>query len=509
MPSRHEPLVEQASGALRVVVASAGLNANTPPHNNKQRTIGARMENSPMATVTYLEQSFLAPFWQDVIDFNAALIPVPLGAVSGSLGGFAFENVDGTYTVFLGDDIAVGNVSPISGTVQAIVRRSSLDPFGFNYAVITDPLSATGVPLSATALYEAFRGGGTELFASVLSGGDTVEIHSPASLGALAQSPLIETYGDDDVVFGSIYADTIYAGGGDDEVHGDRGDDTIYGEGGNDQLFGGRGADAILGQEGNDYVSGGDGADLIAGGPGQDGLHGNDGDDEIHGNSGNDDIYGEDGDDTIYGEDGNDEIFGGSGRDEIFGGDGDDYIEGGDHVDRIEGGRGADELRGNDGSDTIYGNGGDDLIFGGALDDNLYGGDGNDYIAGGDGGDFIEGGDDRDILIGGQGIDEISGGGAQDHIFGGDGRDYLRGNDGDDLIYGEDGDDLIWGGNDNDEIWGGAGFDNAFYNRPLAAYDVEIIDDGSVWITDLVGNGGADHLRGIERIVFADDVIDL
>lgn len=146
-----------------------------------------------MATVTYHPQSFLFPFWQNVIDFNASLISIPLGTVSGTLSGFAFENVDGTYTIFLGTDIVVGENAPISGTVTEIVRRSTLDPFGVHYADITGSFPATGV-------YEAFRGGGTEFFASVLSGGDLVEIDSPASLGPLAQSPLIETYQGNDFV---------------------------------------------------------------------------------------------------------------------------------------------------------------------------------------------------------------------------------------------------------------------------------------------------------------------
>ena len=37
-----------------------------------------------MATVTYFEQSFVSLFWQNVIDPNAALIPVPLGTVSAA-----------------------------------------------------------------------------------------------------------------------------------------------------------------------------------------------------------------------------------------------------------------------------------------------------------------------------------------------------------------------------------------------------------------------------------------
>ena len=166
-----------------------------------------------MATATYLEQSFLAPFWQHVIDVNAALIPVPLGTVSGSLSGFAFENVGGTYTVFLGTDIVVGDSGPISGTVTQIVRRSNLDPSGTIHAVISGSYSATD-------LHAAFLGGGAALFGSIFSGDDTVDILSPASLGALAQSPLIETYGGNDVVSGSIHADTVYAGAGNDRGRG-------------------------------------------------------------------------------------------------------------------------------------------------------------------------------------------------------------------------------------------------------------------------------------------------
>ena len=283
-----------------------------------------------MATVTYHPQSFLFPFWQNVIDFNASLIPIPLGMVSGTLSGFAFENVDGTYTIFLGTDIVVGENAPISGTVTEIVRRSTLDPFGVHYADITGSFPATGV-------YEAFRGGGTEFFASVLSGSDFVEIDSPASLGPLAQSPLIETYQGNDFVSGSIYADTIHAGGGDDTVDGEHGDDTIYGEGGSDILFGNRGDDTLFGGDGNDILIGDSGRDVIRGQEGADIVSGGDGVDLISGGLGNDELHGDGGGDIIWGD---------NGRDTIYGGDGDDHIEGGDGIDRIQGGGGGDELLG-------------------------------------------------------------------------------------------------------------------------------------------------------------------
>ena len=270
-----------------------------------------------MPNVTYYEHSFLVPFWQNVVDWNAALIAVPLGTVSGSLSGFAFENVGGTYTVFLGTDIVVGEGAPISGTVTAIVHRTSLDAFGTIDAIISGSFAATDV-------YQAYRVGGDEFFSSVFSGGDTVDILSPASLGPLAQSPLIETHGGDDIVSGSIWADTIYAGGGNDEVHGDRGNDTIYGEDGNDTIYGGRGGDVISGGDGHDWIEGGDGVDEIDGGWGYDFLFGDDGIDTIHGNGGFDHLYGGDGGDELFGGDGDDWIYGDNGNDTIEGGDGED-----------------------------------------------------------------------------------------------------------------------------------------------------------------------------------------
>ena len=166
---------------------------------------------------------------------------------------------------------------------------------------------------------------------------------------------------------------------------------------------------------------------------------------------------------------------------------------------------------GEDGSDDLYGGSGDDDLLGVTAATDIRRG----------GRRLHRGRRRRRPLIGEQGADEIWGGGGIDRIFGGDGysfdtdihpaRDYLHGGDGDDEIYGEGGDDLIWGGNDDDTIDGGVGFDTAFFNRPLSAYDVEINDDGSVDVTDLVGDGGTDHLTHIERLVFGngDDVIDL
>ena len=71
-----------------------------------------------MATAHYYQQSFDLPFWQHIVDFNATLIEIPLGLLSATHSGFAFENVDGTYTVFVGTDIVMGAAGPVSGTVD-------------------------------------------------------------------------------------------------------------------------------------------------------------------------------------------------------------------------------------------------------------------------------------------------------------------------------------------------------------------------------------------------------
>src|SRR5262245_28627743 len=366
------------------------------PTRTRRRTIDARMEESPMPSAHYYEQSFYVSAWQNIVDVNAELIIIPLNGLSPDLEGFAFENADGTFTAWLGEDVALGWPEGIvSGTVQVVFRLSSLDNL--------DPentIARVSGLYNAIDVYNAYRSGGDAFFLNLFGGDVHVEIDSPASLGPLAQSPLIETYGGDDVVSGSIWADTIYAGGGNDEVHGDRGDDTIYGEDGNDTIYGGRGRDVISGGDGHDWIEGGDGVDEIEGGWGYDFLFGDDGIDTIHGNGGFDHLYGGDGGDELFGGDGDDWIYGDNGNDTIEGGDGEDHIEGALH------------------------------------DDNLYGGGGVDTIEGGDGDDTIEGGGDHDHITGGQGRDQISGGDGADRIWGDEGNDELRGNDGDDVMYG-------------------------------------------------------------------------
>jgi Ca2+-binding RTX toxin-like protein len=313
-----------------------------------------------MAGVRYFEQSFFELFWQDVVDFNAELIEIPQGTLSANLNGFAFENVDGTYTVFLGDDVTFNDRGLPSGGVTDILRLSSIA----QAPTIGTTLTTVEGEFSAISAHQAYRAGGTEFFQYLFDGSDSLGFEAPASLGALGQSPLIETYDDDDVIDGSLHADTIFAGAGDDAVNGRGGNDEIHGGAGFDDLFGGRGVDFLDG--------GGD-------------------NDRLYGNGGDDVIDGGEGIDTIRGGDGNDIILGGAGAfiDSLRGGNGNDTLSGGGGADTLRGGNGADTIDGGAGGDFIFGQNGNDTIFGGGGNDTIRGGNGNDDIDGGPGFDTV------------------------------------------------------------------------------------------------------------------------
>jgi Ca2+-binding RTX toxin-like protein len=345
-----------------------------------------------MPTAHYYEQSFYEFPWQYVVDVNSPLTIIPLNLLSPDLEGFAFENVDGTHTVWLGEDVALGWPDGIvSGTVQVVFRLSSLDSLDLD-----NTIARVSGSYNAIDIYNAYHSGG-DAFLLTLFGGDVhFEIDSPASLGALGQSPPIETYYGDDVVFGSIYADTIIAGQGDDEVHGDRGNDTIHGYAGRDYLYGGRGRDDIFGGAGNDVIEGGDGADWIEGDEGHDSIQGNGGDDTILGGSDDDTIHGGTGSDHLMGGDGGDHLSGGqdSAADTLEGGDGNDVLLGGGGADVLRGGASAggsnlDILDGGDGSDLLYGDDGTDLIVAGRGDDVIFNGHGDDNVHGDAGFDTV------------------------------------------------------------------------------------------------------------------------
>jgi VCBS repeat-containing protein len=181
-----------------------------------------------------------------------------------------------------------------------------------------------------------------------------------------------------------------------------------------------------------------------------------------------------------------------NGDDTINGLGGDDTINGGNGDDTINGGGGDDDIDGGNGDDDIDGGGGDDDIEGGNGDDDIEGGSGEDEIDGGNGNDTIDGGDDDDIIYGGNGSDDLNGGGGNDTLIGENGNDNLTGGAGDDIIDGNN------------------GFDTAYFSGPIGEYSF-FSAGGYLHVVHLGGAGadGHDQLKRVERLVFADRVINI
>ena len=125
-------------------------------------------------------------------------------------------------------------------------------------------------------------------------------------------------------------------------------------------------------------------------------------------------------------------------------------------------------------------------------EDTTYGTNGNDILSGGNGKDTIYGLDGDDIISGGNGVD---------NLFGGEGNDQLTG---------DNGADNLTGGGDDDIIDGLSGFDTAYYSGNIEEYNflfaagyLHIIHNGGA------GADGHDQVRNVERLVFADRVIEI
>ncbi|HEX8125320.1 MAG TPA: Ig-like domain-containing protein, partial [Allosphingosinicella sp.] len=115
-----------------------------------------------------------------------------------------------------------------------------------------------------------------------------------------------------------------------------------------------------------------------------------------------------------------------------------------------------------------------------------------------------------EIIKGTNGSDVINGGSGDDFIQGRAGGDFLDGGDGNDQLQGNEGDDYIRGGAGNDFIHGGTGTDSAIYSGSVKDYTFR--RNGEEFFVNHVGGSmidGYDRLISIERLVFADAVIDL
>ena len=119
-----------------------------------------------------------------------------------------------------------------------------------------------------------------------------------------------------------------------------------------------------------------------------------------------------------------------------------------------------------------------------------------------------------DILKGSSGDDVIFGGSGDDFLQGRAGNDILDGGEGNDQIHGDAGDDHLRGGAGNDTISGGIhatdGVDTAYYTGSITEYSHTFNGD-NLYLNHVRGTriDGNDSLKHVERLVFADAIIDL
>jgi VCBS repeat-containing protein len=116
----------------------------------------------------------------------------------------------------------------------------------------------------------------------------------------------------------------------------------------------------------------------------------------------------------------------------------------------------------------------------------------------------------NDVIDGGNGADRIFGGDGDDIIYGGNGGDTLDGGTGNDTLYGQNGSDNLYGGEGDDLIDGNLGFDVVYYSGLIQEYTF-LATAGFLHIIHQGGAGldGHDRVTEVERLVFADRIIDI
>ena len=278
-----------------------------------------------------------------------------------------------------------------------------------------------------------------------------------------------------DVLVGTLAADSLSGAAGDDTITGSDGDDTIQGQTGHDYLEGNNGADVLIGGPGFDRIYGGNGNDTYRWATG-------DGDDQLSDST------------TEYSAGTVNRLEFGPGilptqvdlvasgtslsfvvRDSVGQAQGTITIaswysivsgsiyhreawkivfaDGTEWNGRTMATPGADTFTGSPEADVFQGAAGNDTANGAAGNDTLQGGTGIDILSGGDGDDTLSGDDDNDTLYGGTGNDDLAGGLGSDQLHGEDGNDSLRGGLGNDFLYGGNGSDTYeWWPGDGDDV---------------------------------------------------------
>lgn len=102
---------------------------------------------------------------------------------------------------------------------------------------------------------------------------DGIDVSGWGTNGAgLTNGYIVLTHHGSDVIIGSAYDDSLFAGDGDDTVEGGAGADRIFGGRGKDVLNAGDGDDDVYGNHGDDYINAGANINRVDGGTGFDTL---------------------------------------------------------------------------------------------------------------------------------------------------------------------------------------------------------------------------------------------
>ena len=325
-----------------------------------------------------------------------------------------------------------------------------------------------------------------------------------------------------DILKGSILANTINGLDGDDKI--------IAGTGKTNDIFdGGVGIDTISYEQATVAVTVnlsntaaqntiGSGRDTLTS---FENLTGSKYNDILTGSIENNTIIGGAGNDVINGNGGNDIIDGGAGNDILNGGDGSDTLsyETATAAIKVSLSSTLAQATGGSGSDTISNF---ENLTGSKYNDTLTGNDNDNTILGGLGNDIIEGGLGNDTLIGGDGIDtlsyalssssvtvDLSNEYAQDtigartdtitgfeNLTGSNYDDTLKGNTLNNIILAGLGNDILNGGLGNDTLDGGVGIDTVTYESSTVGVTVNL----ALTTAQIIQGTEKDTIKNIENL---------
>jgi Ca2+-binding RTX toxin-like protein len=276
-------------------------------------------------------------------------------------------------------------------------------------------------------------------------------------------------------------------------------DDVAYGGDGNEIFSGGTGSNTIDGGGGNDTIIGGLGYSTINGGTGKDTIDyseatASSGGTGVTVNLGSTSGYGNQFSDTL---DSIENVIGSAHKDTIVGSGGENLLQGGASDDTLEGGFGSDTIEGGAGINTARFTGSTVAIVDLSKTTEQDTGYGTDTLT------------DIQNVEGGSGADKLTGNHQANLLDGNSGNDTLVGKEGNDTLQGEAGNDTLEGGVGNDTLDGGSSADTAVFSGARGNYSIVNNPDGTITITDNVGQDGTDTLKDIRFAKFGDQTIAL